>query len=324
LEETRLFEPQLFGLSPSQYLHFANLLFLPTIGFVFLFLQGIPLKKIPLIETGDYVPPRWTLSLFAIGCVFLLILSTTIGVALRLFTKGADEQTLINQYHREDRLDLPNNLGTITDAKLILEEYDQRSNFRIFVNGYRVFGSFSDCRLESQCRLRKSSEDLDGILRDRKELLDGIPSNFHLRRTYELPYAQTILSFLTTGDNFIDIVSEHSGVENCKLETKIEFVLEKGSFSYFALIQHAPGGPHKDGPENARVVVFNSAGKPSAKEIEPYRTLFANPSYRLCERIRLTVPLSATLLHRSDAIWSEQILARYKDNFCELAPWLCR
>ena len=68
-----MFEPTLFGVSTTQLWEIFKLLFLPTMGFAFLFLLGLPLKKIPaLADLEGYTPPRWLLPTFSCSSAFAI------------------------------------------------------------------------------------------------------------------------------------------------------------------------------------------------------------------------------------------------------------
>jgi len=66
-------EPELLGLSSSQYQQAAASLVTPALGFLFLYALGLPLKKIPFIDAIEgYSPAAWLLPLFALGAAFIL------------------------------------------------------------------------------------------------------------------------------------------------------------------------------------------------------------------------------------------------------------
>jgi hypothetical protein len=83
-----MFDPTLFGVASSQYLHFASLMLAPTLGFVFLFLLGLPLKKIPGIDLGDYSPPKWLVPIFALSSLFVISCSTSISFFLNFLSES--------------------------------------------------------------------------------------------------------------------------------------------------------------------------------------------------------------------------------------------
>jgi hypothetical protein len=70
--------------------------------------------------------------------------------------------------------------------------------------------------------------------------------------------------------------------------------------------------------------IFFSSYRPAGASFEPtvhpiYRTLEANPSYRLCQRIRMVVQVSATQLSwRTEAAWIQWAQARRAREDCEV------
>ncbi len=63
-----MFEGELFGLSSSEYLHFAGLIISPSIGFLFLYWLKLPLKTIPVPYSDGYTPPAWLSSHWDLFC----------------------------------------------------------------------------------------------------------------------------------------------------------------------------------------------------------------------------------------------------------------
>lgn len=315
-----MIEATLFGVSSSQYLHFASLLFAPTLGFAFLFLLGLPLKKLPLIETGDYVPPKWLLPIFSLGSLSLLAASTAIGTFLATSREVPSSSVFVQSYHRVLEVQVPRTMGPLRDVRFIVNNYNLYSNFRLYTNGYRVFGSTSNCRLSYQCR-QKSPETTITFDKFRDVVTKG-RSIFHLNRLYALPYAESVMPLLVEGHNFFDLHSETSGVEGCGLGVELLFVFDKGGLSHILNINSGRGVPKRQEKKVGSSIIVTDDFYPERFEghefIEPYKTLSANPSYRLCERVRLAFDIGRDALNRSDDSWRANILAKRREAACEV------
>jgi hypothetical protein len=173
-------------------------------------------------DRGSNAVPLHTLcSLFVISC------STSIGFFLNFLGALTSTETFLASYHKERTLDVPLHLGKIRDMQLSLDEHKVVSNFRVFVNGYRVFGSTSNCRLDFQCRPKDDPKNIaafDGI----KQELRRYGTIFHLSELHALPYSQTIFPYIVTGTNYVDLHSEASGLGGCGLAVSLKFVFDSG------------------------------------------------------------------------------------------------
>ena len=133
--------------------HFASLILLPTLGFVFLYLLGRPLTKLPLIEADpDYAPPRWVLLVFAIGALFATSLSLSIGFFLTRFTAAPSDVEFLQSYQKVRPLEIQNAHEPLKAADLVISDYDGYSNFYVYVNGYHLFSSEVNCLMIYQCK----------------------------------------------------------------------------------------------------------------------------------------------------------------------------
>ena len=154
-----MFEPEALGLSGPQFQQFAAALVTPALGFLFLYLLGLPLKKMPFFEViEDYKPPAWVLPLFALGSLLALSSLASAAFFLNYFQSNSDIGSFLAAFFYVYRIETPANKDQIEQAYFTLNDYDGYSNFRILVNGYelsplchpamgRVPASFEPCWL---------------------------------------------------------------------------------------------------------------------------------------------------------------------------------
>jgi hypothetical protein len=293
------FEPELLGVVASQYRSFAALILLPTLGFVFLYLLGRPLTKLPFIETdSDYSPPRWVLPVFAIGALFATSFSLSIGFFLTRFTTGPSDVEFLRSYHKTRNIDLQSTRETIKGAHVLITAYDGASNFYIYVNGYHVFSSEVNCLMKYQCK-PIIQDNTDAAFVNASRIVDY--SLRHIHQLYPLPHTGSILGFLIEGTNYVDIVSGNSGRGNCDLAVSVN--IEFNTFTSINAVHITPemGSSSLTQTDNQGTLeIFNSGDKnlsPSDNNnIDPYLTLIAEGSYRLCERIRFKLDLNSRSL----------------------------
>jgi hypothetical protein len=99
----------------------------------------------------------------------------------------------------------------------------------------------------------------------------------------------------------VDIISGNSGKGDCRLAFSVILEFESSKTAYAATIASDVGNSsvtHTD--DHHTNEIFHSGGKTFALSddniIDPYLTMAADPSYRLCERIRVQLNLDKTLL----------------------------
>jgi hypothetical protein len=191
-----MFDAELFGITAKEFLTSAQALATPTLGFMFLFLLALPLKKLPLIDVADYRPPAWVLPVFAIGSFFAVIFCLTVALSLSALRAPGSTADFERSYGVVRKMTIgPAPLET---ARLSLLEYDGASNFRFFVNGYRVFGSSANCVMNYQCK-KAGDQQAENNFRQLQALkLEG-GSIYHIYRLYSLPHVEDISGFLVEG-----------------------------------------------------------------------------------------------------------------------------
>ncbi len=323
----RLFEPELFGLTADQYRGFAGILVTPLLGFVFLYFMGLPLAKLPLIGNDiKYAPPRWVLPFFAIGSLFIATLASSIGFTLSWYTAEPNASGFVGSFQKVIELPVPP--GALTQARLTISDFDQLSNFRVFVNNYRVFGSSADCLMRYQCRPIGDADARSDYLS--AVHLEAAGHSVHaIYSLNSLPHIESIGEFLVRGQNNIDVHIENSGVSDCSVQLGIQFTFADGTVLQPSL--HVDGAVGASGvqtlPDGQPLYVFHaSASTPKQRkaQIEPYGTYASNPSYRLCERIRFAMSLSDRNL---DLLrdWARQRQAnRLVNAFCQIGNFAMR
>jgi hypothetical protein len=180
----------------------------------------------------------------------------------------------------------------------------------VSLDGYRVFSTGSNCRLDFQCRPANEPFAIDRFKQFTAISLSA-RSMLHLDALYPLPHAEDFSGFLVEGRNVIDVIAENSGAMTCNLALSLVFELAGKSVKRTVMITPKSGGSAvTDNNPDHLVEVFNSGGQPDIGEFLPvYRTSTANQSYRLCERIRFELNLT-----------SEQVPDLVKDS-AQLAQW---
>ena len=230
-----MFEPTLFGVSTTQLWEIFKLLFLPTIGFAFLFLLGLPLKKIPaLADLEGYTPPRWLLPTFSCSSAFALSLLAGSLVALQI-PEPFDPKHIVSTYAVEHPIRVPNR---ITKFIIRIANYDGYSNFRVSINGYTVIDSEQHCALTYQCEGpgHVPLYGPDGEKFDPRRIVDKYATEHKIRlqeddrkpaslhyvgKTYTIPFDRDAARLLVRGENVVDIESANSGTKECLLDVDL-------------------------------------------------------------------------------------------------------
>ena len=324
-----MFDPQLFGLSAEDYLRAAQTLFAPMIGFLFLYLLQLPLKTIPFISAAtDYKPPKWLLPIFALGTSFSFVLFLSTGITLQSRSEQAPVDTFIGSFRRTRNIDVKNEPNNELKAiKFALDYYDGRSDFRIFVNGYRIFGSSSNCMLKFQCRDKGDAQAIAAEQEFQQIDLDA-NSFLHIFERYELPHFEDISNFLLEGGNSIDIHAANAGAGACDLSMRLIFALADGtSREYRTAIKWQSGPqPLSNGPLLTNEIFF-AGGPPASPDvgdeailIDPYRTPKVRIQYRLCERIHIQLSLTSDAVHslQKEHPWEQWARDRVTQMKCKL------
>src|ERR1700736_7069451 len=128
-----MFEPTLFGIAPSQFWSLFRDLLTPTLGFMFLFLLGLPLKGIPFVkDLADYHPPEYLLPVFALGSLFLSTFALGSALFLYLWRENVDETLFSTSFQIVRNLDMIRQDVAAADVRVL--HYDGLSNFNISVN----------------------------------------------------------------------------------------------------------------------------------------------------------------------------------------------
>jgi len=254
-------------------------------GFLFLFLLGQSLTKLPFIDAGEvYKPPKWVLPLFATSSLFGTSLALSFIFFLLVTPLRSSDTIFLNQYQVQRSLVPPPSHGPLRAAEIILEEYDGDSNLDIFVNGYIVFSSERDCMMNYQCTNNSESIDFSGTYAE-------VPKYgylHHLGKLSPTPNSISIEERILPGFNSIDVVSVNSGVGDCRVTLSINLRFESGEVVRSVRILPESGIAQEAQAMNLHSIdIFPSYGRSGGERlIEPYLTYNANVSYMLCQRIR--------------------------------------
>jgi hypothetical protein len=150
-------------------------------------------------------------------------------------------------------------------------------------------------------------------------------SLFRVKQHFSLPIRFDVSNFFAPGTNFLDVISGNSGVGDCRVRISISISDDKGVKRDFDISILDGEGQHLDIRANARTQeTFFSVHRAQGATFEPtvhpvYRTLEANPSYRLCQRIRVIVPVSTEQLSwRTEKEWVEWARKRRRREECEV------
>jgi hypothetical protein len=318
-----MFEPELFGLDASQYRAFAAVLFTPTIGFVFIFLLGRTLQKLPLLDVADhYKPPRWVLPIFALGGLLSITIAMSAAISLSMLHSSPSYAQFLSSYQKEFSFNPISPTDQITKAIFTLEDYDGDSDFYIFVNNYRLFSSEVNCLMNYQCRKHSLQADLLFNVINNITFNDNSLHNIH--DEYTLPHSESFLEYLVAGDNFVDIISGNSGHGDCVL--KLSLTIGNNSVDKKESVEITPDiGQIQALLPTQHAHVFHSYGESfdisKNTRVAPYQTEAADPSYRLCERIRFKIHLDPTNISPEVADlsrWTLWAAKHLQHSYCEI------
>ena len=319
-----MFDSELFGLSAGQFRHFAEAFLTPTLGFSFLFLLRLPLKSLPFVGAEiDYTPPAWVLPLFSIGSLFLASFFLSTSIALSVFTAGPSAQDTLLHLQRLGKLPKIEADDVFSQISMTVDDFDGQSSFRIFVNGYDVFGSSMNCMLRYQCTHSNSHPGLVTV-----DTLDKRDDSFHnIHQTFDLPFLIDISNYLVAGENNVDIDAENTGLGDCLVKVVLTFQpSDKHKVrSYTTEIRNSAGDSSSSADSDGNVDELFYAGGRHAKvgesppaRIDPYDTLSADGSYRLCERVHLPITLTdAQVSSLRKGHWREWAIERRRNANCE-------
>jgi hypothetical protein len=323
-----MFEPELFGFNASQLQAFAAVLFTPTIGFVFLYLIGLPLKSLPIVDSAaEYRPPSWVLPIFALGSLFAISLISSVSIFLSLMTSRPAVDQFLRTFHKQLDASISVVGETLKTVTLTLEHYDGDSNFYIYVNGYRVFSSEVNCLMKYQCK--EGNNEVIEKLFNSISTLPFLDNSLHdIHEKYPLPHSESILNWLVPGDNYIYIVSVNSGYGDCRLGLKIDSVTSTGRNIDIESIDIIPDIVINDNSTetakgNEHTFHSYGAGFEISKDklIEPYATEASDPSYRLCERLLIKITIDPKMLPAEVTdvpIWTQWASRRMRDSYCQI------
>jgi hypothetical protein len=215
-------------------------------------------------------------------------------------------------------------LRAVRSAVISIEDYDGESDLRVVVNGYIPFSSSTNCMMSYQCKPHGAN-----IAPEARQLLQGQAldhvSLFRVKQTYELPVHLDVTNFLMPGTNFLDIISGNTGVGSCRVGIRTAISDGSGTTNDVQTSILDAEGNSLDVRADAKAQeAFFSAYRAAGASLEPtehpiYRTLESNPSYRLCQRIRMLVHISAAQLSwRTEDAWARWARARWQHNDCEV------
>lgn len=318
------FVPEVFEISSERLFSLSGSVLAPALGFLFLYLLRLPLHKLPLIDAPpDWKPPRWALPLFALASTAIVVFSAALGLALELIPDIPPSAEVSDHFGIIRDVDVAD-MAVVKSIAVSVSDYDRESDLRIIANGYIQFSTSTNCMMSYQCRPATAEVPLEA-----KQIFEGpalkYVSLYRVKQRYILPINLDVTNFFVPGANFIDIISGNSGVGNCRVQLAVSMSDAAGITKHFEISISDSESEHLDLRSAAKPeeVFFSEYKTPSANSepgIHPvYRTLEANPSYRLCQRIRMFVRLSKTQLSwRTDAMWVRWAQDRRRRERCEV------
>jgi hypothetical protein len=318
------FAPEIFSVSSEKLFAISASLVTPALGFLFLYLLRLPLTKLPGIEApAEWKPPRWALPLFALVSTAAVVFTVVLGLALEFIpdTPPSDEVSAHFGLIREVRVA---DIDTIKSVVVSISDYDGESDLRIIANGYIQFSTSTNCMMSYQCKPANAE-----VPPETKQVFEGpalkYVSLFRVKQRYVLPVNLDVTNFFVPGTNFLDIISGNSGVGDCRVSVSISISDISGVKKNVEISISDDEGQHVDLRADARhQETFFSAYRAQGSTFEPtvhpvYRTLEANPSYRLCQRIRMIVPISTGQLSwRTEEAWTRWAQERRRREECEV------
>ncbi|MDH2346846.1 hypothetical protein [Bradyrhizobium sp. SSUT77] len=268
-------EALLFGLLADDWKNLASFFVTPAIGLSVAFLLGADLLKIPFVSTDvPYKIPGRILA--ALACALCLVAAYTVAswLTLRLYPgpRPDVEGFKASFFHRErdEEASWLRRIAAepVTEAYLVLDDFYNRSDLRIFVNNSRVFASYRECAWQFECKKDDQSQ-----LREKvSALVDPlIDHNLYPTDTLNrLPLPIDLYPYLRAGVNFIDVFSNNSGLGACHVKGRIVFSMLSGKDEAFEF-------------EIKNVVA----------DEDSFRTIRQSGSFRTCDQFRL--PASITM-----------------------------
>jgi hypothetical protein len=311
-----MFDPEILGWPSLSWVSLAQTLLTPALGFVFLFLMGLPLTKFSWVQ-GDakYTPPGWVLPLFALGSVFVIVAAFSAYVFAN-YRKAPDLSREI-----KSELFLTRELATadaLSDVTVALKTYDGFSHFRVFVNGYHVLSTTRDCVATFQCRPQGDEMSIREVAAFYTSTR-GRGSVYDLGRMNRLGEQISLKHYLVAGQNHIDVISENAATGGCELTAEIALKRTQDSKSHLLrVVSHGGAEPPRSGalqPDE----LFHAGGTPSHDAlVERYKTSRHERRGAVCERIRVVLTLTdaqaAALSTDQDFAW--HFITLQRDYIC--------
>lgn len=248
----------LIGFGLNDFLGLASSLTVPAWGFIALYLLALPLRGLPgVAHETEYSPPKWLLPLLTSLLVATLFASLGVAAALKYKTATPEPDIFLAQFQQPDasdiRLEPPLPNGAVKWL-LQIDDFQEYSYLRVFLNNRRLFGSHADCLVVGQCG------------RDRVRMWGNERPGGMAERDVGLPLQIDLTPHLVTGANELHISSDNAGVESCR--------------ATISLIRSDPAAGNATEPIWTASV---ADGKPTS--LERYRTKYVYPEYRVCERL---------------------------------------
>jgi hypothetical protein len=271
----------LFGLSPDDWKNLASFFVTPAVALAVVYIFGIDLVKIPFVQTEvPYTLSTRTVSVFAIFLCLISSVATAIWLTLKV-SPGPEPAVdkFLEQFFRQPSREetawaASFDNSRIRSANLLLISYDGISDFRVFINSNRIFGTHVDCVWKYQCgnpSQNKMTQDM--VIAKSKGMtfnpLFDMSAVSELPSVNHLPILRDFTSKMRDGVNYIDIFSNNPGFRGCHVEFDIAFVGQSGQ-EYRHHFRIADG-------------VFTE---------KPYRTIPEEPYFRACDQLRIPVKVN--------------------------------
>ena len=312
-----MFEPEILRWPSSSWASLAQTLLTPTLGFVFLYLMGLPLTKFAWVP-GDakYAPPRWVLPLFAQGSVFAIVAA----FSAHLFANYLNEPDFSPEIKSElfQTRDLASS-DPLSDVTVSLKTYDGFSHFRVFVNGYHVFSTTRDCVATFQCKPKGDDKATAESIAFRSRVI-GRGSVYDLGRSNPLGEEISLRHYLVAGQNHVDLLSENSATGGCELTAEIALKVTQQQPKRHVIRVFSHGGPEP--PRSGALMAdehFYAGGTLSEEDlVGRYKTSKHERRGVVCERIRVVLTLTepqATALS-TDRDFASHFKALQTDYVC--------
>lgn len=313
-----MFDPELFGVfTTSQIVDIAKTLTLPTIGFIFLYLAGLPLDKWPLDISSSAKVPAGVLMVFALAAA--IAMSFLLSAFAFLHLKRQDPAASVAQQEFEVIRRMPVPQSPLKKLDLTIDSYDGVSNFAVYLNSYRVFGTYSDCRLLNQCNSDAQLAKLDWWHNAWSPPMRGDDSTHKLRRLNRLPLAIDLTPLLTGKADTIEIHSTVSGTGGCRTTSTLRSLDDGGRMQSFVIAIDL----NKDINERVDQALqthetFGGGGTADLSEgaeIQPYRTRQAYHISRVCARILISIPEHERAFDQT--VWRAKMIELRRRDICD-------